>query len=157
MIQYVEQEAREMGLNGVCVLTSKGGWMANQQIFLNNGYKNVDQKDRFELLVKNWEDEKLNPAFIDWQNSQALYNGWNLLYSDQCPWHEKCVNVLIKMAREYDIVLKVHRIKSAEEARESPSGYGVFALLHDNKLVADHYISGTRFRNILKKELRLSQ
>jgi hypothetical protein len=57
------------------------------------------------------------------------------------------------VAEQAGIDLKVKEILTAEEARQSPSGYGVFSLLHDGKLLADHYISATRFKNILKMEL----
>ena len=37
--------------------------------------------------------------------------------------------------------------------KDRSKGYGVFSLLHDGKLLEDHYLSTTRLRNILKKEL----
>jgi len=49
--------------------------------------------------------------------------------------------------------LKVTVMDSAVAAQNSPSGYGVYSLVFDGKLLADHYISNTRFRNILTKEL----
>ena len=44
--------------------------------------------------------------------------------------------------------------EAEKEAKNAPSGYGVFNLLHDGKLLEDHYLSATRFKNILKKELK---
>ena len=79
--------------------------------------------------------------------------GWHLLYADQCPWYEKSVFALLNTAHEHGIHLKVHKISTAQEAKNAPSGYGVFNLLKNGKLLEDHYISATRFRNILKKEL----
>jgi hypothetical protein len=56
------------------------------------------------------------------------------------------------VAEEAGINLNVKKITTSKEARHGPSGFGVFALLRDGKLLEDHYISETRFRNILKKE-----
>jgi hypothetical protein len=35
-----------------------------------------------------------------------------------------------------------------------PSGFGVFALVKDGKLLEDHYLSKRRFETIIKKELK---
>lgn len=63
---------------------------------------------------------------------------------------------LLNTAMDYDIDLKITKLETAQEAKNAPSGYGVFSLLHDGKLLEDHYLSATRFRNILKKELQLN-
>ncbi len=52
--------------------------------------------------------------------------------------------------QEYGSELKISKITTAQEARQAPSGFGVLSLLHDGKLLEDHYISETRFRKILK-------
>jgi len=53
---------------------------------------------------------------------------------------------------DFGIDLKITKIENAKQAKEGPSGYGVFSLLHDGKLIEDHYLSATRFRNILQKK-----
>jgi hypothetical protein len=47
--------------------------------------------------------------------------------------------------------LKITELKTPKQAQEAPSVYSVFTLIKDGKILADHYISSTRFRNILKK------
>ncbi|MDB4271052.1 YoaP domain-containing protein, partial [bacterium] len=89
----------------------------------------------------------------DWTTNQKKYKGWHLVYADQCPWHEKSVFALLNTALDYGIDLNVTKLNNANEAKEAPSGYGVFSLLHNGRLIEDHYLSATRFRNILKKEL----
>lgn len=49
----------------------------------------------------------------------------------------------------------IRELKSAEEAKSAPSGFGVFSLVHNGELLEDHYISKTRFENIIRKELAL--
>jgi len=77
---------------------------------------------------------------------------WHLLLAHQCPWHAKAARALAETARETGIDLHIREIRSAKEAQHAPSGFGVFALLHDGKLLADHYVSRTRFRNIIRAE-----
>jgi len=45
------------------------------------------------------------------------------------------------------------RSNSAREAQNAPSYYGVFNLLWNGRLLADHYVSKGRFKNILRKEI----
>ena len=153
LIAEVEKDAKREGLAGVCVMSSKGTWIADNGIFDDNGFKKIDQRGRFELLFKKWDTAVPDPKLLDWTKQQAKYKGWNLIYADQCPWHEKSVVALLNTAMDYDIDLKITKLETAQEAKNAPSGYGVFSLLHDGKLLEDHYLSATRFRNILKKEL----
>ena len=88
-------------------------------------------------------------------NTRERFKGWHLLYADQCPWHDKSAGMLKETAVEYGFDLKITKIKSAREAKQAPSGFGVFNLLHDGKLLEDHYISKARFRNIINKELNI--
>jgi hypothetical protein len=49
--------------------------------------------------------------------------------------------------------LNITELETAEQAQNAPSIYSVFNLVYDGKLLVDHYISNTRFLNIIKKEL----
>ncbi|WP_297792803.1 GNAT family N-acetyltransferase [uncultured Eudoraea sp.] len=153
LIRQVENEAKKKKMDGMCVMASKGAWISDKRIFENNGFKQVDQRGRFELMSKKWEPKAKDPKLIDWTANQGKYQGWHLIYADQCPWHEKSVFDLLNTALDYGIDLQVTKLINSKEAKQAPSGYGVFSLLHDGRLIEDHYLSATRFRNILKKEL----
>ena len=155
LIKYVEDYSKDANKAGVCVVSSKGAWMAGKQVFEKNGYDLLEHKDRFDLLSKKWKKEAADPVFIDWTEKQPAYQGWHLVYADQCPWHDKAVKALVETASQFDFELQVTRLDSVKEAKNAPSGYGVFSLLHDGKLLEDHYISATRFNNIIRKELHI--
>lgn len=156
LVEEAVNEARAKGLSGVCTMTSKGPWVAEKDIFEQNGFEIVEKRGRFELLSKKWDEEAQDPQLIDWTKNQKKYQGWHLIYADQCPWHEKPAFDLFNTAMDFGIDLNVKKMESVKEAKEAPSGFGVFNLLHDGNLIEDHYISATRFRNILKKELKKS-
>jgi len=155
LLQRAENAAKAQGLDGLCAMTSTGGWLANKSIFEKNGFKQIEAKDRFELLVKTWTDGARLPEFINWHQQQKQYQGWHLSYADQCPWNEKSAVAILNAAMDYGIDLKVSKIETVKEAKMAPSGFGVFNLLRDGRLLEDHYISHTRFKNILKRELNL--
>lgn len=154
LVEKCKEEAQKLNKSGVVITTSKGTWMAKDDLFIKNGFIIANQSGRFNVLVYKIQPDAPDPTFINWQTQQAKYQGWHLIYANQCPWHTKSVEALQETAMHHGIHLEVTELKTAQAAQEAPSGYGVFSLLHDGKLLEDHYISSTRFENILQKELR---
>lgn len=155
LIKACEEEAQQAGKSGIFTLTSEGSWMAGNGIFARNGYEFIEQRGRFELWSKSFGNTSAKPKLLDYEAQQKLYNGWHLLVADQCPYHAKAILELKKKARERGISLTITKIETAKEAQGGPSGFGTFSLLYNGKLLADHYISATRFENILKKEINI--
>ncbi len=154
LIEHVREHAKSQEAKGLCTFSSKGTWMASSEVFLKNHFEHIASKDRFELLFESFDQTAQAPRFLDWEKQLSQYDtGWHLLYANQCPWHIKSVEDLKRTARMHDVILNDWEIRSAEEVKTSPMGFGVFALIKDGKLLEDHYISATRFKNILKKEL----
>jgi GNAT superfamily N-acetyltransferase len=157
LIQLCEQDAKENKKSGICAMSSEGPWIANKSLYEKNKFTIADSLDRFELMVKSFDNEKTKPCFIDWTKQQSKYSGWNLVYSDQCPWHEKSILDIQQSAVDNGIELSVKKLKTPKEAQRAPSGFGTFSLIKDGKLLADHYISRTRFENILRQETKKSE
>ena len=152
LVSFVEEQARKSGMDGVAVMTSKGTWLADKKLFVKNGFQLTEKRGRMELMVKLF-NSTTPPVLLPWDQNSDRYSGWHLLYANQCPWHKKVVDVLTVVAKEAGIKLQVTVIETPEDAQQAPSGFGVFSLVKDGKLLEDHYISETRFRNILRKEM----
>jgi len=152
LIQFCEADARQNNKSGICAMSSNGAWIADKSVFEKNGFEVADRLGRFELMCKKFDDKNPEPRFIDWTKNQSKYQGWNLIYSDQCPWHEKSVTDLKQAAHDNGIVLNVIKLETPEEARNAPSGFGTFSLVYNGQLLEDHYLSKTRFENILKQQ-----
>jgi len=153
LVNAVEEEAKKLNLKGFCTMTSKGTFMADKRLFEKNGFIQVDKLERYELMSKKFNENAADPKLIDWTKYRDKYQGWHLLYANQCPWHSKSVSALHEVAKEFKTNLNIKKITSSLEAKEAPSGFGTFSLLHNGKLLEDHYLSATRFRNIIQKEL----
>jgi len=152
LIQKCESDAKKNGKSGICAMSSDGPWIANKSLYEKNHFSIAEKLDRFELMVKSFDSKAKNPKFLDWTKEQTKFKGWNLVYSDQCPWHEKSITDLEQSAIDNEIKLTIKKLKTPKEAQNAPSGFGTFSLLKDGELLADHYISRTRFENILKQE-----
>lgn len=158
LIKDCLKDARAQSKKGVAVMTSDGSWMAGKELFHKNGFEQVDKADpAFQLLVKRFADGQL-PAFpSDWHQRLKPLRGLQLLYSNQCPFIGKAVEELPPVAQKYGAELNLVRFDNPAEARKKmPSPYGMFNLVNDGVLLADHPISATRFGNILRKDLKLS-
>ena len=152
LIDQCEEDARRNKKSGVCTMTSDGTWIANRTLFEKIGFIIADRLERFELMYKALDDSAPLPKFNNWNERQAEYQGWNLIYSDQCPMHEKSITDVTECATENKITLNVIKLTTPRDAQKAPSGFGTYALIKDGKLLADHCISRTRFENILKQE-----
>lgn len=152
LIQCCESDAKENSKSGICAMCSDGVWIANKTLYEKNNFSEVEKLDRFELMVKSFDANVKRPKFIDWKQAQKKYKGWHLIYSDQCPWHEKSMTDIKQSAIDNGIQLTITKLLTPQEAQNAPSGFGTFSLIKDGKLLADHYISRARFENILKQE-----
>ena len=149
--------------------------MAGAGVYQRNGFEVVDEAGRFQLLAYRLSGEDI-PAIrrealelskpdghrpkpdsdlpkpdSDLPKPFAAYGeGLHLVYSPQCPMLPKSVNDLREMAAEYGLQLQVTELQSAQQAQAAPSLYGVYALLWNGKLLADHYVSKGRFKGLLR-------
>jgi L-amino acid N-acyltransferase YncA len=152
------KDGRNQKLHGVAVVTRKGTWMASRELFLKSGFEVVDTAPPdFELLVKKFKKSAPSPRFeSDWDRKLSKYGkGLTIIRSDQCPYVAKALREICETAQKsYGMKPRVIELRSSKEAQRAPSPFGVFSIILDGKLVADHPISNTRFVNIMKKELK---
>lgn len=151
LIETVMEDAGKLRKKGVAVMCSEGPWMSSADLYLRNGFTEVDRRERFQLLVRKLDPAAPEPELIDWTKERPHYQGWHLLYANQCPMHEKSAGDLLDEAMKQGIDLKVTELHTPSEAQRAPSGYGLYNLIHNGEVLQDHYVSRTRFRNILKQ------
>jgi hypothetical protein len=152
LIQACVKEARLKHRVGVAAVVSEGPWMAGKEIFLKNGFRLIGSADRFDLVIHRLKNGP-EPRFRDVSGNIAKYRGLHLVYCDQCPMLSKSVNDISGVAEAHGLPLKVTVLKSAYEAQNAPSYYGVFSLLWNGRLLSDHYVSKGRFENLLKRNM----
>ena len=140
------------GKEGIAVITSDDSFMATKDIFLKNGFKIIEEDGKQQLLIKELKKGRL-PRFKDYKKQLEKYKGWHIIYSNQCPWVARFINELDKKTIN-KLKINITELKTAKQAQDAPSIYSVFNLIYNGKILADHYISNTRFSNIIKKELQ---
>jgi hypothetical protein len=146
------RDADHLGYSGVAAMTSSGSFMADRSLFMKNGFSIADSAPPLHDLMVRQLKEGVSPCFNDWQSVLKKYQGLHIVYSRQCPWVARFVNEIGKTLLKEGVELTITELRTPEQAQNAPSPYAVFNLIHNGKLLAGHYISETRFRNILKKE-----
>jgi hypothetical protein len=159
LIDECVKEARIEKMFGAAVVTRKGPFMVNKEIFLKKGFRVADSaKPDFELLVKKFDDESENPTFKSnmIKNLKKYGKGLYVIRSPQCPYTEKNVNAILESAKN-KFNLKPHLIDLAEakDVQCSPCAFGTFCIIYNEEIISYHPISNTRFENIMKKKMKL--
>ncbi|MHC4569131.1 MAG: GNAT family N-acetyltransferase [Planctomycetota bacterium] len=157
LITECMKDAKKEDMNGVAAVTSEGTWMAGKKLFLKNGFEEVEKElPDFSLLVKKFRKSAPTPSFKgQWDKKRKKFGkGLTIITSGQCPHNAKMVNDIAEIAGDrYGIEPRIVEYRSYRQAQNAPWPYAVAGLLYNGKLVADHTISGTRFRLIMEKEL----
>jgi len=157
LVQECLKDAKEENMRGVAVITRKGTWMPGKELFLENGFEVADKAPPdFELLVKRFTSAP-SPGFTgDWEGKLSQYSsGLIIIRSDQCPYVAKSVKEITETARnEYGIEPQIIELENCREARNTPSVFGVFSMVYNGRLLAEHPISNRRFMNIMDKEIK---
>ena len=151
LIKEVEKDAKDM--LGVAVLTSDKAFMTNKNIFLKNDYKMISEYGKEQLMIKPFKDDNL-PSVNKWEDELVKYKDLTIVYSKQCPWVVRFIEEVKPILKKEKLEPKIIELKTPAQAQQAPSLYGVFNLIYDGKLLADRYISTTRFKNIIKKEIK---
>jgi L-amino acid N-acyltransferase YncA len=155
MIDACIDDARRAGMRGVAIVVREGPWMAGRGLFVANGFETVDTAPPdYELLVRKFRKTGASPGFPkDWERRVARYGaGLTIVQSGQCPYVAKFTAEIAQSAeREYQMRPKIVELESWQDAQNAPTPYATFSLIHNGRLLADHQISRTRFRNIMNR------
>jgi hypothetical protein len=154
LINECIKDVKKAGYAGVAVTTGSGAFAAKKNIFLKNGFDVVDKEDDYELLTLKLKKAAV-PKFNDYGQQLKKYKGFNIVYSMQCPWVAKSIDDLTGYLASKGINVKLKELKTPSQAQKAPSLYSVFSFIYNGKILADHYISLTRCKNIIEKELKM--
>jgi len=150
-------DARKNNMLGVTVVTRKGSFMADKEIFLKKGFKVVDSaKPDFELLVKKFDENSKNPKFKQnmTDNLKNYQKGLFIIRSPQCPYTEKNVNAILETAKnKFNLKPKLIDLRDSNAVQDIPCAFGTFSIIYNGEIISHHPISNTRFENIMKKKI----
>lgn len=150
-------EAKNQKMEGVAIVTRKGSFMVNNEIFLKKGFEIVDKaKPDFSLLALRFNPDSELPCFkTEVLNNMTQYeNGLTVFRSPQCPYTEKNVMAILETAeKKYNLNTQLIDIGNSESAQNTPCAFGTFGMIYNGEVISHHPISNTRFENIMNKKI----
>jgi hypothetical protein len=159
LIDACMKDSIDQQMSGVAVVTRKGPFMANKDIFLKKGFQVVDSAEPdFDLLVKKFDVKSKDPKFkSNMTDSLKLYDkGLAVLRSVQCPYTEKNVNAIMETARiKFNLEVRLIDLKDVNAVQATPCAFGTFCIIYDGEIISHHPISNTRFENIMDKKFKM--
>ena len=157
MIEACISDAKVSKMYGAAVITRESPWMAGSALFESNGFLLVDTAPPdYKLWMRKLKPSAPNPAFRKSGATRAarFKDELAIVRSDQCPYIAKFTAEICAAAqRDYGITPRVVELKSFRDAQNAPTPYSVFSIISRGNLLADHPISSTRFRNIMRSSL----
>jgi hypothetical protein len=155
LISECLKDSQKENLAGVAVVTRKGPFMANSDIFLKMGFNVVaSSPPDFELLVYQFSATSPPIGFKpDITTRAADYpDGLTILRSAQCPYSEKNVRQIMETAKtSFGLTPNLIDLNEYDAVQQSPSAFGTFCILYNGTVISHHPISNTRFTNIMNK------
>jgi hypothetical protein len=149
LIDSCISDARDLRINGVAVVTRKGSFMADKDIFLKKGFTPTDSaKPDFSLLALKFDQKVPDPKFRAF-STDKYGKGLTIIRSPQCPYSVKNVDAILETARKLKIKACLVEIKDAESAQNTPCAFGTFCIIHNGEVISHHPISNTRFQNLM--------
>ena len=143
LLDRVEAKADELDCAGVAMVTSRGVWLAGQELLLAHGYETVDEAPpEFQLLTKPL-DGASEPRFpTNWTDRAAAFgDGLTVATTGQCPYLDDAERAISSGAEKLGVPVAIVRLETADEVqRLSPSAFGVFGVVLDGELLSYHYL-----------------
>ena len=155
LIDICIDEARKRKMLGVTVVTRKGAFMADKEIFYKKGFELVDSaQPDFNLLAIKFDNKTPFPSFKHdiIANLNDYKNGLTIIRSTQCPYTEKNVKAIIASAEKtFKLKTNLIDLKDSASAQQTPCAFGTFCIIYKGKVISHHPISNKRFENIMTK------
>lgn len=125
-----------------------------KELFLKHGFEVIDEAPpSFELLVRKFTNAPTPKFKGDWGKKLSRYSsGLTIIKSDQCPYCAKAVREIRETAQKFGLKTNIIELNNSLEAQNTPTAFGIFSIIYDGKLLADHPISNKRFINIMNRE-----
>ena len=111
------EDARKSNKHGVAMVTSRGNWLADKKLLVNNGFEVVGHAPpSFDLLVKKFDDAP-PPSFpANWEGRLAYFGyGLTIVRPEQCPYIDDDAIRTLKTAESMGIPAQVVELQDSKE------------------------------------------
>ena len=152
LLEYVIEEAKKKGKNGICTISSKKKkpFLSEKKFFVHHGFQVVDTNGDYELLSLSWNHQL--PKFHDSARKMEIEDKeFTIFYSPACPYVENGIHEIEEYAKEKNIPLNLIKIDTLEKAKQVPCIFNNWAFFIDGKFVSNTLLNQKSFMKIITK------
>jgi GNAT superfamily N-acetyltransferase len=144
--------------NGLVVVTGRKTmpWLTPKKFFQKFGFQTCDEAPpAFELLVRKNRQGAPDPRFREVVRSGTIEDkdGVVIMYSDQCPFHEDFVGIMLATARDLGLPAKKVKIDNLETAQQVPYPTGLAGIYLNGKFLSYEITTAKRFEKMLRQHM----
>ena len=147
------EDSKKKGKKGLVILSSKKkmGYLSDPKYMKYKGFRTVDTANPyFELMYFPFTENAAKPCFKNSVHQQEIIaKGFELYYTNQCPFTAKYVPLIENMAQTRGIDFHVIHIQSKEDAQNAPTPFTTFSLFYNGEFVTHETLSEKKFEKIL--------
>ena len=141
-------------MNGIAVVTSTKvkPFLTDKKFYEKKGFITVDTAPPyFELMVLKFNENAKVPAFTENVKKGVCFSkkGFTFIYSNQCPFMDEYVELLVKEAKINNIPCKIQKINSSKEAKELGSPFGTLGIYYKGEFKTHELMSEKKFEKFI--------
>lgn len=152
LIEYAMDEAKRLGKNGICTISSKKKkpFISEKKFFEHYGFKTVDSLEDYELLALSFNDKF--PSFCESVKKNKIDSqDLTIFYSPQLPFTNHCVEELTDYANLNKVKINFERIDTLEKAKNMPCIFNNWATFYQGKFVSNTLLNANMVEKLLKQ------
>lgn len=151
LIEYVIDDAKNKGKDGICTISSKKKkpFLGEKKFFEYYGFNVVDTIGDYELLSLSFNNK--NPRFNE--NARKLeidIKDFTIYYSPECPYVINCIKEIEEYSKENNIPLNIVKIDTLEKAKQVPCIFNNWANFKEGKFVSNTLLNKNSFEKLVK-------
>ena len=156
LLKECEDEAKSLKMKGVLLVSAnkKKPFLSDKSFYLKSGYEVVDSAPPyFELLAKRFDNKAELPKFT--QTAKKGFpeeiKGVDIFYTAQCPFTTPYIELLKPTIVTSNIPIRIHQIKSREEAQSHFCPVTTYSVFVDGKFYTQEILTAKKLEQLISK------
>ncbi|MCI8778602.1 MAG: GNAT family N-acetyltransferase [Bacilli bacterium] len=152
LLTYAINDAKKLGMSGICTLTSKKKkpFLGEKKFYEHYGFKVVDEIADYQLLALSFDDNE-TPKFNDSARTMKINNkDFTIYYSPECPYVVHEINELTEYAKVNNVKINFIKIDTLEKAKNVPCVFNNWANFYKGKFISNTILNANALEKLLK-------
>lgn len=152
LLTYAINDAKKLGMSGICTLTSKKKkpFLGEKKFYEHYGFKVVDEIADYQLLALSFDDNEA-PKFNDSARTMKINNkDFTIYYSPECPYVVHEINELTEYAKVNNVKVNFIKIDTLEKAKNVPCVFNNWANFYKGEFISNTILNANALEKLLK-------